>query len=1351
MEYRSVIIFSVLLLISGYSAVCSGDAKARVVRSAPSFRLEDLDGGSEKTVEVSELDVTPIPKIAKGEEGVLLNAENDETTSKRKKRQVQSINPIDLSLSQECDGITLRWVEPDIPFSTAFHSSNPEFSHYNIYRETNFFSTVSGLTPIASGNDIPELRNSQLAKWIDKFPPAGTGLFYAVTVVNHRGEETLNVVPKQISFFGTFDNVGGIPARIVPNIVQGNVLYHSVAYNNFRNEYFVIFDVDQNNDNTPDRVYGLRVNGQGQILNRQLIDFTLRGATTEQGHPTVAFNPTTQEYLVAWHLSAPSIQGGAHIIIAQRVFGHMTTRKSSPYMMVNAKLSSGFHSVIEPKLMYNSGSGGYAMILMLVEPPNTLFAAFVKPDGKVSSLTKLFKGQVLEGSLFMDTTHRQVYIVYQVPQWAATVTGQSNMLQHYPYIILVTKANATGTLLPLTDPNSVRYLVGYTRERNGNIGGYFDKKNGWLTVFWNNEENGRKVISSASVVGVPGTFRRDDNSHNCPQHANVKNPATCYLPTNNAHIMIWEEGNELSGYLVKDGAFDPVQGVQRKAKVLYNPRQSRAFVVYQQTVSGSRVLFVRNIAPGAQPRCSPGCKTSERCAMKNVCTPRNPVRVLNVSTCVKDNGGCSHTCTSLTRGRTCSCPPSYTLALDGMKCFLTASQPDVSLLYSSQRAIWSASVYFAERRVSFTRIPIQGQHIIACFYNAKEKFLYWADSREQKIYRSRLDGTNKRAIIHNQVILPDGMVIDPEARLLYWSDAALGSVFRSMLNGANRVPFISGIDKPRALVLHKQNKWLFWTSWGAVAKIERINTDGTNRVTLIQTGLQWPNGLTHDGKYLYWADAHFDKIEMSDFNGNGRITVTSSGVTHPYGLGIAGNRLYWTDWSGHIFSLDKRRTSVAPDEIAAGLKKPFTLQLYDGTDVLKASFCTDPGVPNHGGRNPPPTRVGGKYDIGARIILTCNPGFIHLGSNSRQCLPTGKWSGSNTQCEALPVFTRLPSNKTTDLSYSVTIECSAETSVGDKVVVKWYKDGKPLIQSNRYYQDQVTSYWHIPRVLVDDAGLYTCEASNAAGKIHASMYLTVRQKQIACGKATFSSVAKIIGGQRATHGSIPWQILLFNNVTSRPFCGATLLNERWGVTAAHCLISKTPSNVIAILGEHKWDSDEKTEQKMSISEIHFHPRYNPSTFDSDIALIKFTKQAIYTDYAIPVCLPTSLSDLALSNAGNTGRVSGWGARKANKTHPAKRLHTVQVPIVGHKTCQANHAPTYVISTNMLCAGRIDGKGDACQGDSGGPLTVENRATRKTVLIGVVSWGDKCGRKNKYGVYTKVQNYVAWINSYINRI
>ena len=119
------------------------------------------------------------------------------------------------------------------------------------------------------------------------------------------------------------------------------------------------------------------------------------------------------------------------------------------------------------------------MTIMLVEPPKTLVVVFIKSDGKGSSLSRLFKGEVLEGSLFMDTKHRHVYIVYQIPQWAATVTDKSDKLKQYPYIILMTKANATGSLLPLGDPNSVRYLVGYSRERNGNIDGYFDEKNGW--------------------------------------------------------------------------------------------------------------------------------------------------------------------------------------------------------------------------------------------------------------------------------------------------------------------------------------------------------------------------------------------------------------------------------------------------------------------------------------------------------------------------------------------------------------------------------------------------------------------------------------------------------------------------------------------------------------------------------------------------------------------------------------------------------------------------------------------------------------------------------------------------------
>lgn len=59
---------------------------------------------------------------------------------------------------------------------------------------------------------------------------------------------------------------------------------------------------------------------------------------------------------------------------------------------------------------------------------------------------------------------------------------------------------------------------------------------------------------------------------------------------------------------------------------------------------------------------------------------------------------------------------------------------------------------------------------------------------------------------------------------------------------------------------------------------------------------------------------------------------------------------------------------------------------------------------------------------------------------------------------------------------------------------------------------------------------------------------------------------------------------------------------------------------------------------------------------------------------------------------------------------------------------------------MLCAGNARGGKDACQGDSGGPM-----ATRDT-LVGVVSWGVGCGRREFPGVYANVAYLREWIEN-----
>ena len=92
----------------------------------------------------------------------------------------------------------------------------------------------------------------------------------------------------------------------------------------------------------------------------------------------------------------------------------------------------------------------------------------------------------------------------------------------------------------------------------------------------------------------------------------------------------------------------------------------------------------------------------------------------------------------------------------------------------------------------------------------------------------------------------------------------------------------------------------------------------------------------------------------------------------------------------------------------------------------------------------------------------------------------------------------------------------------------------------------------------------------------------------------------------------------------------------------------------------------------------------------------------------------------------------------------------KVPVVKHKKCQKVF--DYVITENQVCAGYKRGGIDACAGDSGGPLLCSKtvNGTDRFVLYGVTSYGEGCGRKGKYGIYTKVSSYLDWIEETIRK-
>lgn len=59
--------------------------------------------------------------------------------------------------------------------------------------------------------------------------------------------------------------------------------------------------------------------------------------------------------------------------------------------------------------------------------------------------------------------------------------------------------------------------------------------------------------------------------------------------------------------------------------------------------------------------------------------------------------------------------------------------------------------------------------------------------------------------------------------------------------------------------------------------------------------------------------------------------------------------------------------------------------------------------------------------------------------------------------------------------------------------------------------------------------------------------------------------------------------------------------------------------------------------------------------------------------------------------------------------------------------------------------------DTCAGDSGGPILCRdsNKSNKPWTVYGITSFGDGCGKKNKFGIYTKLTNYVDFIWSIVN--
>lgn len=252
-----------------------------------------------------------------------------------------------------------------------------------------------------------------------------------------------------------------------------------------------------------------------------------------------------------------------------------------------------------------------------------------------------------------------------------------------------------------------------------------------------------------------------------------------------------------------------------------------------------------------------------------------------------------------------------------------------------------------------------------------------------------------------------------------------------------------------------------------------------------------------------------------------------------------------------------------------------------------------------------------------------------------------------------------------------------------------------------------------------------------------------KTKAIEAGQMTNANVS--------ARGRYPWMAYLLTDQGdgSGFVCGSAIINDRWILTAAHCIDGSNPRNLKVHV--NVFDTQMDKNKPIPVSHVIMNPAYrkaNTGRPSGDLGLIRLKEPLKFGGKSpiAPICLmdikdfKENYGDLYLTGWGKVLTKDGQGLQNTNV------LHEGSMKQVDFDTCKRTYRG--VDPEEQICAGDVPGDNvisSASQsGDSGSPLSVIKDG--KFYQVGLTSYGladEKQAINKAIGVFERTNGKKNW--------